>query len=98
MKIFLISTATIKANSDAENEMTLKYYVTEDVIMGAAPLYGVRIVKSSVCGEEENEIRRVFSNRADAEKFIDVLCRCTVTPMSLNDIAEEYILNMVLTA
>ncbi|MBP3359515.1 MAG: hypothetical protein J6N52_01560 [Clostridia bacterium] len=103
MKQFLTKITSAGVDGGAAYEMNLKYYVTEDNTPGGAPLYGVRIVKSynlpeSTYNEEENEIRRIFSNRADAENFLDVLCRGTVTPMSLNDIAEEYILEKLLSA
>ena len=103
MKQLLKNSVAVTADSEAAYEMNLKYYVTEDNTPGIAPLYGVRIVKScnlpeSTYSDEESEIRRVFSNQADAEKFLDILCRCTVTPMNLNDIAEEYISERLLSA
>ena len=47
--------------------------------------YGKRTTK------ERKIIDAVFSNKRDAENFLNIICKCTVTPTSLSDVVDDHI-------
>ncbi len=82
-------------------DMEMEYYIiSEDISEKYSDLqsYGIKIVKTS-CNEgggkvsESKEIDNIFYRRDDVERFADVLIRNTVTPMSLMDVVEDYIVD-----
>ena len=49
--------------------------------------YGIRI---SGMGDTA-EHKRVFTDKKEAQKFLRLLCRCTVTPVTLSDVLTDYL-------
>ena len=86
-------------------DMEMEYYIiSEDISEKYSDLqsYGIKIVKTK-CNEvggkvsESKEIDNIFYRRDDVEKFADILIRNTVTPMSLMDVVEDYIVDYFVT-
>ena len=82
-------------------DMEMEYYIIdEDISEEYSDLqsYGIKIVKTK-CAEgggkirESKEIGNIFYRRSDVEEFADILVRNTVTPMSLMDVVEDYIVD-----
>ena len=82
--------------NDEDEELKLDYYITvgEVVFEGGASFesYGVKIVMTRENGEkEETQINDIFVNLLEIDELIMLLSRCTVTPMSLYEIMDDYL-------
>ena len=71
---------------------------TESKINGeAAPRYGVGIDMYTQLPNERTLRERkiaedIFANKREAEFFVNMLCKGTVTPATLNDIIDDYVI------
>lgn len=96
-KQILYGTANMKDN------ILLEYYmITEDISVNYSELesYGVKIVKTEHMpggGKtvEMKQINNIFYHREDAEIFLDIIMRNTVTPVSLMEVTEDYVAESV---
>ena len=81
-------------------EMRIEYYlIPEKISQDYTDLmrYGVKIKMTSLFdgggrAEEIKQITNVFYRLSDAEDFIRLLIRNKVTPVSLRDVVEDYII------
>ncbi len=81
------------------HETELAYYIIpENISVDYCDLmcYGVKIKKTTYFeggGKtvETKQINNVFYRRKDAEEFIDLIMRNSVTPTTLRDVVEDYI-------
>lgn len=77
----------------------LEYYlISEDISEDYSGLksYGVKINKvSRFAGGgktvDMKQINNIFCRKKDAEEFLDCIVRNLVTPISLRDVAEDYV-------
>ena len=74
---------TVEKSKLNESGEEIRYGVGIDMY---TQLPGERTLKERKISED------IFKNKREAEKFIDVLCRCCVTPATLNDVVEDYII------
>lgn len=85
----------------AENT-TVEYYLITNKIGGEycdLMSYGVKLVKTARFlggGKtvEAKQINNIFYNIDDAERFLSILKRGTVTPTTLSDVVEDYITDL----
>ena len=84
--------------------MELEYYIIPrhiSPINCGLESYGIRVVKTEReegggAVVESKEIDNVFYRKCDAEKFINLIKRNCVTPMTLMDVVEDYIVDYFL--
>lgn len=77
------------AHSAAFNGQVLNYYVTESEIELEGAVYtrfGVAVVMS---GGGESRFTDIYGDRDRAAALADTLCRCLVTPVTLEDIVYD---------
>ena len=83
-------------------DMELEYYIMEEDISKNGPeSYGIKVVKTQFSEgggavTESKEIGNVFYRKSDAEKFIKLIKDNCVTPMSLMEVVEDYIVDYFL--
>jgi hypothetical protein len=82
-------------------DMELEYYIIEENLPHSAESYGIKVVKTQFSEgggtvSESKEIGNVFYRRKDAEKFIKLIRDNKVTPMTLMDVVEDYIIDYFL--
>lgn len=88
---------SILYKAQTTRNMELEYYIIiDDTHFGGCEGYGARIIKTEygVKSEkciESSQVNNIFYKRFDIEKFMEILVRNEVTPMSLKDITEDYI-------
>ena len=81
--------------------MELEYYIVPRHIspeLCGLESYGIKVVKiqreeGGGAVVESKEIDNVFYRKSDAEKFINLIKRNCVTPMTLMDVVEDYIVD-----
>ena len=86
-------------NSQNINDMYLDYYIIADDISASycsLETYGVRIVKTVYLeggGKtvESKQINNIFYKSADIERFMDIIVKNEVTPVTLPDVIDDYI-------
>ena len=101
MKSTLYGTYKEKAGESLVYDMTLEYYLNEEYLceqFSDLKRYGITIVKTSEYPdkkktEECKTINDIFYKKDDACKFLDILIKNTVTPLSFRDVVEEYIIS-----
>ncbi len=101
MKSTLYGTYKEKAGESLLYDMTLEYYLNEEYLceqFSDLKRYGITIVKTSVYSdmkktEESKTINDIFYKKEDACNFLDILIKNTVTPLSFQDVVEEYIIS-----
>lgn len=79
----------------------LKYYQTENVFderCSNPESYGVAVTMTQMYGTGsiiniEKRISSIFYSEYDVHRFIEILVKNKVTPTTLQEVAEEYILN-----
>ena len=89
--------------TEMRKNIILEYYmITEEISAYYSTLksYGVKISKIKItdCGGkviESKQINNIFYRKEDAEVFLDIIMRNTVTPISLMDVTEDYIAESV---
>lgn len=96
---------TIKMYGDIEIEneldeilsgpIQLQYYKTYNDVRKQKP-YGIGVIKT-YCNEietdiEKREFNHIFSKENDANNMLEVLMKNKVTPITLKDILEDFIL------
>lgn len=89
-----------KVHISEEGESLLEYYmITEEIAEEFSPLksYGVRINKTTRFPggrktAEMKQINGIFYRYSDVEEFLMCLLRNSVTPISLLDVTEDYII------
>lgn len=82
-----------------KKNILLEYFmITEEISVDYTNLksYGVKIRKTEVNEGggnviETKQINNVFYHKEDAEVFLDILMRNSVTPISLLEVTEDYI-------
>lgn len=82
-----------------ENGSELEYYLIPESISSEycdLMCYGIKVKKTTYFeggGKtvETKQINNVFYRRADAERFIEIIIKGTVTPVALKDVVEDYI-------
>lgn len=90
---------SILYKTQTTRNMELEYYIIiNDTYGGGGEGYGVRVIKTEygVKSEkciESSQVNNIFYKRFDIEEFMETLVRNEVTPMSLKDIAEDYIVD-----
>jgi len=100
MKSTLYGTYQEKAGESLVYDMTLEYYLNEEYLceqFSDLKRYGITIVKTSVYPdkkktEERKTINDIFYKKEDACNFLDILIKTTVTPLSFQDVVEDYII------
>lgn len=87
-----------KVHMGEYSDTILEYHmITEEIAEEFSPLksYGVRVSKITRCAGGKNvemrQINGIFYRRDDAEEFLSCIMRNTVTPVSLQDVTEDYI-------
>lgn len=81
----------------------LEYYLIEEALNEYCPeikRYGVSVKMTRLYEESyetggEKRIRALFCGEKEALAFIDILAKNTVTPVTLREITEEYILGKI---
>lgn len=53
--------------------------------------YGVKVISSLFGEEEQAAVHDITSDKASAEKFLELLADNTVLPSTLTEIAEDYV-------
>ena len=84
--------------------MELEYYIIPRHIspqMCGLESYGIKVIKTEReegggAVVESKEIDNVFYRKSDAKKFINLIKRNRVTPMTLMDVVEDYIVDYFL--
>ncbi len=94
MREIFFSTKCVE--NDNNEKLKLDYYITVGEIeceSGASfESYGVKIVMTREDGENESaQIDDIFVNSLEIDELIVLLSRCTVTPMSLYEIMDDYL-------
>lgn len=87
---------TISAKGD---RIVLYYFIVENTHTKAElgkTTYGIGVEMYTQLPNERSEkerkvINSVFVNKSEAEKFIDIICRGCVTPITLEDVIYDYI-------
>ena len=85
--------------TEMRKNIILEYYmITEEISAYYSTLksYGVKISKIKITDGggkviESKQINNIFYRKEDAEVFLDIIMRNTVTPISLMDVTEDYI-------
>lgn len=88
---------------NADGEMTLDYYlIRESISEDYCDLirYGVKVVKTvRECGGgktvELKQINNIFYREEEADDFVRLIMRNKVTPISLMDVVEDYIIDSI---
>lgn len=99
-KEYLIGKAEVVENTE---KIRLEYYMTEETrdVYGVS-LYGILIKKETREGNlvtrEQGRENAITYSRAWIEKLIQILIRNTVTPMTMEEIIDEYITKEGLSA
>lgn len=72
-------------------DFRVKYYLTEN-----KNGYGTRVEKYNLENklEESSQINDIFVKSDDAKRFISLISRNLVTPVSLKDVVEDYIVQI----
>lgn len=88
----------IKRDRDSECAVTLKYFISYNYAVSER--FGVIISKISVYRNgyrktESRQVSNIFHTEKQAMQFAKLLIRNFVTPMTLQEIAEEYISDKV---
>lgn len=99
VKTTLHSIHTEKAGELIDYNLTLKYYIVSEPFYAEYSdllRYGVKIkliaeFEDGTFEEESKEIRDIFYRKQDAEKFVEMLSKNSVTPTHLQDIVQDYI-------
>ena len=99
----LYGTIIEKPGSELEYELQLNYYLNKEPVSSDSlnPIrYGITIEKAAVFSsgsvkKEEKTINNIFYRRDDAEKFLKILIRGKVTPVTFAEIAEEYVSGLI---
>lgn len=89
--------------TEMRKNIILEYYmITEEISAYYSTLksYGVKISKIKITDGggkviESKQINNIFYRKEDAEVFLDIIMRNTVTPISLMDVTEDYIAESV---
>ena len=89
--------------TEMRKNIILEYYmITEEISAYYSTLksYGVKISKIKITDGggkviESKHINNIFYRKEDAEVFLDIIMRNTVTPISLMDVTEDYIAESV---
>ena len=84
----------------------LEYYLIPESISSEycdLMCYGIKVKKTTYFeggGKtvESKQINNVFYRKDDAERFLDIIMRGTVTPATLKDVVEDYITESVVRA
>ena len=82
------------------NGMNLRYYIIARSISeeySDLESYGVRIEKINIYAGggktvETKQINNIFYRKSDVEEFIKMIKRCAVTPVSLHEVVDDYII------
>ncbi len=74
---------TMEKRNHSEREESIRYGVGIDMY---TQLPGERTLK------ERKIVENIFATKREAEKFIDMLCRCVVTPSTLEDIVADNVI------
>lgn len=90
----------------AKEHMQLEYYIiSEHIGFENCNLmsYGIRVKKTVYYDGggktiETNQINNVFYRLDDAEEFIHLIIRNKVTPVTLRDVVEDYIVESIASA
>lgn len=85
------------------SDTVLEYYmIIEEISEEFSQLksYGVKVNKTTYSPggrktAEMKQINGIFYRRDDAEEFLDCIMRNTVTPVSLRDVTEDYIVDVL---
>ncbi|MBP3360192.1 MAG: hypothetical protein J6N52_05020 [Clostridia bacterium] len=97
----LCGTYIEKAGENIPYDMTIEYYMTEELLCSRysdLKRYGVIVKKTcsfpdGTATGEEKQINDIFYRKSDADDFLDMLIRNRVTPMAVEEIIQEYICN-----
>lgn len=84
-----------------EEEISLDYYMVCDSIGGEycnLMGYGVRVEKTVLKNGggkivDSKQINNIFYSRAEAEKFLKLIVRNGVSPITLMEVVEDYIIS-----
>ena len=95
-----------KAEIVTKERIELEYYiVSERIGFENCNLmsYGIRVKKTAFYdgggkSVEMNQINNVFYRKEDAEEFMDIIIRNKVTPVTLRDVVEDYIVESIASA
>lgn len=88
--------------TEAEDTILEYYMIVEEISEEFSKLksYGAKINKTTRRPgkrktAEMKQINGIFYHRADAERFLECIMRNTVTPVTLSDVTEDYIVEML---
>ena len=89
-----------KTTVNGNEKIYLKYYLISEKISAEycnLMSYGIKAEKTVLYDGggktvETKQINNVFYRRADAEKFLKIILKNKVTPVSLRDVVEDYII------
>ncbi len=91
-----------KMSIGGSGKTTLDYYLIRESVSDYCDLirYGVKVVKTVVeCGGgktvESKQINNIFYREPEADNFIRLIMRNRVTPISLMDVVEDYIIDTI---
>lgn len=69
----------------------LRYILTEGKRPNGTIAYGVKVISTLFDDEEQAAVYDITSDKAIAEKFLELLADNTVLPSTLSEIAEDYV-------
>ena len=69
-------------------EIPVRYFLLEERLEDQAAVYGVSVE----CGGEEDSVRQLARSRERVEALLDSLARGVVTPVTLRDVVEDWLL------
>ena len=71
-------------------ELPVRYYLLEEQLPGGEVDYGLRL---AVPGGASAELRGITVSSSAIRRLLSCLMRCEVTPMSLRDIVDDWLIS-----
>lgn len=92
-----------RAGLGGAGDVELEYYLIPECISSAycdLMCYGIKIKKTAYFeggGKtvESKQINNVFYRKEDAERFLNIIIEGSVTPVTLRDVVEDYIVESI---
>lgn len=92
-----------RAELSGKEAAELEYYLIPECISSAycdLMCYGIKVTKTTYFeggGKtvESKQINNVFYRKEEAERFLDMIIKGSVTPVTLRDVVEDYITESV---